>query len=180
MKTRRTRRTLFRLLLTAALATGAALPATAQEAAPRPSPGGPDELRREMQNLFQNRLRAQLALSDEQTEAILPRLQEIEDAKRAARRDRMEVVRQLRRGLDQGATDDELQGLLDRLTGLERREKEREWTLMEEVDDALSTRQSVQLRFFTERFRRMMAEKIRELRKDGYPGRPMGGRRGRP
>jgi len=86
--------------------------------------------------------------------------------KREAQRTRLESARKLRRGLQEGASDAELQEQLDRLDGTVRSEQEKEHVLLREIDQVLSTRQRAQLRFFLQRFRREMQEKIGELRRD--------------
>jgi len=157
MKRFRKRAAVVVLLLVAALAA----PCFAQEDAA-------GELRDAMREYFETRLRSELSLSDDQVEHILPRVQQLEDSKRAAQHERMESVRRLRRGMEQGATDSELQESLDLLDRTENEQWQRERSLLQEIDEVLSTRQRVQLRFFIQRFRRQMQAKIRELR--GDPG----------
>ncbi len=132
------------------------------------------ELREAMQQYFQTQLRSELSLSDAQLEHILPRVSRMEEAKTAQRRDRTEIVRGLRRGLKEGSTDTELQDLLDRLDLSEIERAEMERSNLAEIDEVLSTRQRVQLRFFVQRFRQEMQQKVRELR-----GERRDGRRGR-
>ena len=145
-----------------------AAPAGAQ--APRGRRGGEEggraELREAMREHFQNRLRAEVSLTDDQARHILPRVRQLEESKTALRRSHMEATRQLRRGLEQGATDEELQELLDSLARGGREQQELERSLMYEVDDVLSARQRVQLRFFLHGFRQQMQRKVRELRGD--------------
>ena len=76
----------------------------------------------------------------------------------------MELARELRRGLEQGATDDELQRGLEQLEQTERDHQEGQRRMLKEIDSRLSARQRVELRFFTQQFRREIQEKVRELR----------------
>lgn len=133
--------------------------------------GGRAELRQAMREHFQNRLRSEVSLTDDQARHILPRVSQLEESKTALRRSHMETTRQLRRGLEQGATDEELQELLDSLERGGREQQDLEWSLMHEVDDVLSARQRVQLRFFLRGFRQQMQQKVRELRGD-WPREP--------
>ena len=142
-------------------ATIAAAGALAQE--PQ-APEGPVELRRAMEEYFQTRMQAEVSLSDEQLEQILPLVRQRETSRRAALRTRQDSVRRLRRGLEQGATDSELQTQLDRLDASEREQWESERSVQKQVDGVMSTRQRVQMRFFLQSFRRDMQGKIRELR----------------
>jgi hypothetical protein len=138
------------------------------------------EIGREMQKLFNNQLRAELALTDDQMEAIGPRIERLETARREARRERIETVQKLRRGFDGGLSDDELQALLDRLDAIEQEQRGLERTQLSMIDEELSTRQRVELRFFMEQFRQDMARKVQELRGNRGDGvRRRGPRQGR-
>lgn len=139
----------------------------------------PGELREAMRDYFEKRLRSDLALSDSQMEHILPRVLEFEQTGREARNERMEAARKLRRGLEQGATDKELQQQLDRLEGLDDQRRSREKKLLREIDQVLSTRQRVQLRFFVQRFRGEMFDRVRQIREDRMRRRPGPNRRPR-
>jgi hypothetical protein len=147
---------------------------------PPPAPGQeevpPGELQRAMRDYFANRLRAELALSDEQAEQILPRIEQLERERAASRQTRIDTVRQLRWGLEHGAGDDELQQLLDHLEQTEHDLQARQREAFSEIDQVLSVRQRVQLRFFVERFTRTMRERINQLRGGARPGREPGRR----
>jgi hypothetical protein len=134
------------------------------------------ELREAMRLHFRNGLRAELALSDEQMERVMPRLEAIEEQRHRARQARLRTVQELRRGLRQGASDAELRELLERLDRVESDEQELERTMRAEIDAVLTVRQSVQFRFFAQDFRREMHQRIRHLRDEGE-GRPFRGRR---
>ena len=163
-------RSTIRLLALLLLLGTAVAPASAAQARGRRggSESGPAELRRAMQHYFQKRLRAEVSLSDTQVEHILPRVYQLEEARSAMRRSRLETARRLRLGLERSATDDELQELLDRLDRVERDQRERERSLLKEIDEVLSARQRVQLRFFMQHFRQQMQRKVQEFRGDRY------------
>jgi Spy/CpxP family protein refolding chaperone len=150
----------------------AAVGAIAAEGEATPGRG---ELQREMRRFFADRLRAELDLTDEQVEQVMPRLQESERERAEVRREKVETLRRLRRGVESGASDDELQELLERLDAADRRQLELKEQLFDEIDRSLSVRQRVRLRFFVERFPRMLREKIEDLRR----GAPLRGDRGR-
>lgn len=126
----------------------------------------PGELRQALRTYFENRLRRELALSDEQVAAIVPRIRRLEQGKVDLRREKMETVRRLTRGLESGASDAELQRDLDRLGQLDADEQTLERKALAEVDADLSARQRVQLRFFLQRFRRDLAERMHDLGRD--------------
>jgi hypothetical protein len=140
--------------------------------APDAAPPGPPrgELQREMRKFFADRLRADLNLSDDQVAQILPQLQRLERERGGVRREREETLDQLREGAEGGATDEELQALLDRLDRVEREQLELKRSAYSEIDQELTVRQRVRLRFFVEGFPRMMREKIMEIRGEPRQG----------
>lgn len=140
------------------------------------APEGPDEgeLRLAMQRFFEKRVRAELALTDEQMEYILPRVRRSQEIRAEARRERQRASRELQRGMQHGADDAELQRLLDAMEGEEERRRAAERAVMAEIDSVLSVRQRVQFRFFSLRFGEELQRRIRELEQPspGRPGRP--------
>ena len=133
-------------------------------AAQAPEVADESELRRELRRHYQNGMRAELGLTDEQMKQIMPTIEDFEQRRAGAREARQTAVRDLRRGLRGGATDDELQQQLDRMDGMEREEQELERTLRGEVDTLLTVRQRVKFRFFTRQFRRQIEQQIRRVR----------------
>ena len=135
--------------------------------APRVGAAAPDEeLGRAIRQHFLTRLRAELALTDEQMEAVAPLVEEIEGTRSRLRRERMQTVRSLQRGMEQGAGDEELQRQLDRLGAIEEEQRLNEAEVMAEIDAQLTVRQRVQFRFYTERFRRNLERRINEMQRD--------------
>lgn len=150
------------------------LPVVAQEG-PEPGMRPGMEQRKEMfRQAFQQKLRSTLSLTDEQMEAIAPRLLELEEHRNNARRERHKTVRALREGMEQGMGDEELQGLLDHLDEIQLREMETVTGVFAEVDKELTVRQRVQLRFFIDQFRKRIREKAGEFRRGRGPGRGLG------
>jgi len=150
-----------------------AVSAAAAQAPPPPEPGADvpeQELQAAIRQFFEQRMREELALSDEQMTAIRPLVEEIERSRAQTRRERMETVRSLRDGIREGMNDQQLQQLLDGLDRLDEEQRARERSAMARIDEQLSVRQRVQFRFFTEAFRRGMEDRIRELRQGR--GRP--------
>jgi hypothetical protein len=152
------------ILVTTALAVlFTTLPVLAQEGPPEGPPPGEGELRERLQEAFQNRLRAALGLTDEQMEAIVPRLMELEEVRRDVHRERRRTAHALHQGLAEGMGDAELQELLDRLEALQKKELEAVDGAFAEVDRDLTVRQRVQLRFFIDEFRKRVQGKMREF-----------------
>ncbi len=125
-----------------------------------------EELRQAIETHFRNRLRAELALSDEQMEAIWPHVEQMETVRRELRHERVSVLRDLRLAYRGGAADAELQGLLDRLTEIEDRSRAEERAALARIDQELSVRQRVEFRFLVVRFRQALRERIEAIRRE--------------
>ena len=135
-----------KFVIAACLVCVALTPAAAQDLQPR------EEHRREMEERIRERfasmLRGELALSDEQAETVLPAMADLEQFKREIGRERRETVRTLRTGMQEGASDAQLQASLDRLDQIEDDLRSAERNAMATIDAELNTRQRVKLRFF--------------------------------
>lgn len=118
------------------------------------------ELEERIRERFTSMLRAELALSEDQAETVLPAMAELEQFKRENGRERRETVRALRTGIHDGASDAELQDLLDRLVRIEDDQRSAERGAMANIDAELNTRQRVKLRFFVQRFRRQIEDRL--------------------
>lgn len=153
-----------RMALMFLVLSAAVLPLVAQTEMPEGDTSELGELQREMRKYFADRLRAELNLTDEQVQKIMPKVQELERERGAMKRERGMAMRQLRRGVEQGASDTELQELLDRYDGTDREQLELKERLFSDIDSELSVRQRVRMRFLVEAFPRMMREKIQDLR----------------
>ena len=149
-------------------------PSLPMAAAEQGSDAADSEVGDAMRRLFRNRLRAELALTDAQMEKILPWVEQIETSRNQARRARQQQARALQRGLREGADDAELERLLGEMDRLEIGQRETERAAHAQIESELTVRQRVQFRFFIERFRNQLQERIRSLRDD----RRMRGTRG--
>ena len=168
------RKPFFLIVMTGLLALGGGVSWSAQQAPGANEPS--NELRDAIRKHFQNRLRAELALSDQQMDEILPLMEEMESSKRRSMRERRETAQQLQRGLREGSSDEELQRLLDRMESIEDDQRESERAALARIDEQLSARQRVRLRFFIERFRREFQRRIESMRGPGGAGRRDGSR----
>jgi len=127
---------------------------------------------------FTSMLRSELALSDEQAETVLPEMSELEQLKRELGRERHTTVRALQKGMQEGASDAELQESLDRLDRIEDDLRAAQRDAMLKIDGELNTRQRVKLRFFVHEFRQSIERRLGERnRMDRRPPRPGGSRR---
>lgn len=120
-----------------------------------------------LRRVFADRLRAEIAMTDEQAGVVLPKLEEVERARTKARREKLAIALDLRRGLRDGAADDELASLLSRFDAVDLRQEKEVRELLAEAEAPLTVRQRVELRFFLVRFK---AEVERRLRGGADPG----------
>ncbi len=136
------------------------------------------EMEERIRERFTSMLRSELALSDDQAETVLPVMSELEQFKREIGRERRDTVRALQTGMQEGASDAELQASLDRLDQIEDDLRSAERNAMVKIDGELNTRQRVKLRFFVQRFRRHLEDRMsdRSGRMDRRRMRPEGSR----
>ena len=133
------------------------------------------EMEERIRERFTSMLRSELALSDDQAETVMA---ELEQFKRETGRERRETVRALQTGMQEGASDAELQASLDRLDQIEDDLRSAERNAMVKIDGELNTRQRVKLRFFVQRFRRHLEDRMsdRSGRMERRRMRPEGSR----
>jgi len=136
-----------------------------------------EQIEERIRERFSSMLRNELALSDEQADMVLPAMQDLEATKREVGRERRDVARALRRGLDQGANDVELEDLLNKFEQLDDDLRSAEKLALDGIDAELNVRQRVQLRFFVQHFRtelrdRMHRGRERMERRQPRPERP--------
>ncbi len=164
-------------VLAAAIASAAhAGPFLAPEgAAPSAAAREEGQVRQEMRRYFKERLRADLALTDEQASRILPKVEAIEKDRVAERRERREATRRMRSDLRAGAPDATLERDLERLERIPGEHRARVQDLIADIDRELTVRQRVELRFLIADFRMEMARGLREMRR-GPQGRDPGRR----
>jgi len=137
-----------------ACALALATPVAAQED-PRP-------LEERIRAKFEHMVRQELVLTDEQAERVMPLIRKMEDERRDVAHERREIVMSLRRGMKEGASDGELQGLLDRLVALEEDRSDMERETMRDLDAELNVRQRVQLRFCVHEFREQLRARLEQ------------------
>ncbi len=131
------------------------------------------ELRREMQRYFSTRLRAELALTDEQMRALEPEFDALEASRVRNQRERREIGVLLRNALRDGAGDAEIEELLARFDDLALAHEKEQRERLRKIDASLTVRQRAELRFFLTRFRQDMERRVREFRGQGRaPRRP--------
>lgn len=134
---------------------------------------GSGELRREMQRYFSARLRAELALTDDQMRALEPEFDALEASRVRNQRERREIGVLLRNALRGGAEDAEIERLLGRFDDLALTHEKEQRERLRRIDASLTVRQRAELRFFLTRFRQDMERRVREFRDQGRaPRRP--------
>ena len=155
-------------------------PSLAEEAPAAPPPPAAEGRDRRvvaerMRELFAARLKAEVGLDDAQVEAVLPKVEAMEQDRARIQRERGATLRALRQGLEAGASDKDLQARLDRLDQLADELEHATGGGLHAIDASLTVPQRVRIRFLLVKFRAEMAQRIRELRQGGGAG--FGGRR---
>ena len=132
----------------------------------RRAPGGPErpeEMRRAMEQMVSARLAEALHLTEAQEAAVIPRFEELMQARRdhaAKRRAAMMRLRSLL--LDETASDQEIDRALKEVRALEQDFRRREGELRSTLDEGLTHRQQARLVFFEERIRRVMQRRLQD------------------
>lgn len=158
-------------------------PAAALGQAPTEPTGSPpepqaaaadEELGQAIRNHYLTRLRSELSLTDEQMNAVTPLVEQIERTRARLRRERGQTAKSLQQGMEKGASDVQLQGLLDHLEAIDEEQRVTEASVLVQIDELLTVRQRVQFRFYTERFRRNLERRINDLQRERRGGRSRG------
>jgi hypothetical protein len=173
-------RSLVTLTMLAVALTAPVAPSSAQDEPPRVSDegAGDPELREALRTYFERRLRTDIGLTDEQAATVLPKLEAMQGVQTRGRKDKRSTMQELRRLYEAGATDAELQETLTRLDAIDDDLRSEIRRLMSEIDDALTVRQRVGLRFFLVQFREDVQNRMRQMRnRPGADDRPGGARR---
>jgi len=132
-------------------------------AGPRQASARAEEVRQAMEQMVIARMKVALHLTSDQEAKVIPRVQELLEARRdhaARRRDAMARVRNLL--LDETAGDQEIGRALRDLRALEDDFRGREEGLREAIDRSLTLRQQARMVFFEARLRRVMQRRIQE------------------
>ena len=132
----------------------------------------------QMRRLFAARLKADVGLDDAQVAAVLPRVESLEQERARSFAERRVALRELRRGLERGMSDAELQRRLDTLDRLGSDSERTTREALAAIDHELDVPQRVRFRFLMVRFRQEMTHRVQEFRHGapGESGRHRGGR----
>lgn len=152
-------------ILAFAAALGAAA-ASGQEEPPQ-QPSG-EEIEGMIDAYVLSKLQDALTLSDEEFGRMVVAQKKMQDARRAYRRARNEVIREMRQALRRDdAGEAELSPLLSRLEELQQRFLEEERARYRDVDAILDIRQRARYRIFEAEVQRRLQQLIRESRRGG-------------
>jgi len=124
----------------------------------------------QMRRLFAARLAADVGLDDAQIASVLPRLESLERSRAGWRRERLGLLRELRRGVSSGMPDGELQRRLDALDRVGQETERATRATLGEIDRELTVPQRVRLRFVMAEFRQEMARRVKEFGHGGAGG----------
>jgi hypothetical protein len=140
---------------------------------PRPNrPERPDRPDREefedmMGAYVLSKLQDALELTDEQFGRMVVAQKKLQDTRRAYRRDRGELIRDLRRALGSSSTSDAgVDELLSRLKELDAHFREEERARYEEIDALLDLRQRARYRILEVEIQRRLQELVQRVRKN--------------
>lgn len=157
-------------------------PASQGEADALDAPPTPEEIREAMEQLMIVRMKKAIQLSPEQEERVVPKMQQLLEARRRhAGRRREEMGRLHRLVRDESASDESIGRALRDLTTLQQDFRRREDDLRAAINADLGPRQQARLLVFEARFRRLMQRRLQEAagrRPGGPPGMYREGRRG--
>lgn len=140
-------------------------------AAPQPAPRAgaareAEDMKEAVQLLMISSMKKALALTRNQEEEVIPKVQQVFAERERYARDRRDALRQIQTKLAaESVSDKEVQSVVRRLDDLERSHQEQEVQLRSEIDRLLNTRQQAQIRVFVPRFRREMQRRIEDARK---------------
>ena len=136
----------------------------------------------QMRRLFAVRLKTDVGLDDAQVGAVLPRVESLERQRARWLAQRRVLLRELRRGLETGMPDAELQRRLDALDRIGSESERETRDTLTAIDRELNVPQRVRMRFLMAHFRQEISHRVQEFRRDaaGEPGRHRGTRRSGP
>jgi len=146
------------------------------------APPTPEEIREAMEQLMIVRMKKAIQLTPQQEEQVVPKMQQLLEARRkhaARRRDEMRRLHQLVR--DESASDEAIGRALRELATLQKDSRHKEDELRAAINADLGPRQQARLLVFEARFRRLMQRRLQEAagrRPGGPPGMYREGRRG--
>jgi len=117
-----------------------------------------------MRKVFAARLRRDVGLDDAQVRAVVPKIEAMERERGQLLRDRLRLLRELRRDLDAGAPDAELARRLDRIDRASQDADRVARAGLAEIDRSLTVPQRARLRLLLVHFRDEMTRRIQDVR----------------
>jgi len=130
----------------------------------------------QLQQLFDSwaLLQAQpfLKMGDEQFAKFLPRFKALQDARRRGLQQHTRVVNQLRKGLNDGESDDQLRASLKLLQEIEDRTAAETRKAYDSVDQVLDLQQQAKFRIFEEQMERRKLELVTTARQANRANNP--------
>jgi hypothetical protein len=130
----------------------------------------------ELQRLFDSwaLLQAQefLKLNDEQFARFLPKFKTLQDVRRQGLQQRTRVLNQLRKGLNDGDSDEQLKASLKLLQDIDDRAAADTRKAFDAVDQALDLRQQAKFRIFEEQMERRKLELVTRARQANRANNP--------
>ncbi len=136
-----------------------------------------EDLRETVEIYMLARMKRELALDEEQQQAIVPLIEEMNASRRRFQQERRRLMMRLHPLVETGGEDAEFRALLDGLYAAERDHRDLEERNLAAVRRALTPGQEARFLLFMERFRREMEDRVRGLMQDGGPPGPRRGDR---
>ncbi len=146
----------------------------------RPPRGGDpradEEMREAIEQVMLVRLKKVLAMTPEQEQRVLPRVEKLQEARRGFHDQRRAAVSHLRAlMIDETARPDDLDKALKEVRSLEASFRHKEESMRAEIDQELDSRQRARLYFFEDHFRRQMQRRLHDSLLAGPGGAAPGG-----
>lgn len=136
------------------------------------APPTPEEIREAMEQLMIVRMKKTVQLTPQQEERVVPKVQQLLEARRQhASRRREEMGRLIRLVRDDAASEESIGRALKDLATLQQESRRREDDLRAAINADLAPRQQARLMVFEARFRRLMQRRLQEAagRRPGGP-----------
>ncbi len=141
-------------------------------------PDRPEEMRRAMEQMVIARLTEALHLTEEQEASVIPRFEDLMQARREHAAKRRTAMMRLRSFLlDETASDAEIVMAQKEVQTIEEDFRDREGKLRSALDAGLTPRQQARLVFFEERIRRVMQRRMQDAMGRGGERGPERGKR---
>jgi hypothetical protein len=139
-------------------------------------PRADEEMREAIEQVMLVRLKKVLAMTPEQEQRVMPRVEKLQEARRGFHDQRRAAVSHLRAlMLDETARPDDLDKALKEVRSLEASFRHKEESMRAEIDQELDSRQRARLYFFEDHFRRQMQRRLHDSLLAGPGGAPPGG-----